>query len=63
MMRAILSIYLAAAVALAAVALGAACRRDAATPGQAAASEAPTLDVTSWTEQSELYMEHPPLVA
>ena len=58
MMRAILSIYLATAVAL-----GAACRRDAATPGQAAAGEAPTLDVTSWTEQSELYMEHPPLVA
>jgi membrane fusion protein, heavy metal efflux system len=28
-----------------------------------AAAEAPTLDVTSWTDKSELYMEHPPLVA
>jgi cobalt-zinc-cadmium efflux system membrane fusion protein len=25
--------------------------------------EAPTLDVTSWTEKTELYMEYPPLVA
>ena len=23
----------------------------------------PTLDVTSWTDKSELFMEHPPLVA
>jgi membrane fusion protein, heavy metal efflux system len=26
-------------------------------------SEPPTLDVTSWTDKSELFMEHPPLVA
>lgn len=26
-------------------------------------AEAPTLDVTSWTDTSELFMEHPPLVA
>jgi membrane fusion protein, heavy metal efflux system len=25
--------------------------------------EAPTLDVTSWTDKTELFMEHPPLVA
>lgn len=35
-----------------------ACRR-AATPPEA---EPPTLDVTSWTASSELFMEHPPLV-
>src|SRR6185369_848935 len=28
-----------------------------------AAAETPTLDVTSWTDKSELFMEHPPLVA
>ena len=45
-----------------ALASSAACRRtDAPTPGQQA--EAPTLYVTSWTDQTELYMEHPPLVA
>ncbi len=45
-----------------ALASSAACRRtDAPAPGQQ--SEAPTLDVTSWTDQTELYMEHPPLVA
>jgi RND family efflux transporter MFP subunit len=27
------------------------------------ASEPPTLDVTSWTDKTELFMEHPPLVA
>src|SRR5512134_3233591 len=26
-------------------------------------AEPPTLDVTSWTDKSELFMEHPPLVA
>ncbi len=31
-------------------------------PPQAEA-EAPTLDITSWTEKTELFMEHPPLVA
>ena len=45
-----------------ALASSAACRRtDGPAPGSQA--EAPTLDVTSWTEQTELYMEHPPLVA
>jgi len=39
---------------------GNACRR-AAPP--AAAEAAPTLDVTSWTDQTELFMEYPPLVA
>lgn len=29
---------------------------------ETAPAEAPTLDVTSWTERSELYMEYPPLV-
>lgn len=29
----------------------------------AAEAEAPTLDVTSWTDKTELFMEHPPLVA
>src|SRR5262249_27889707 len=33
------------------------------TPPQPAAPEAETLDVTSWTDQTELFMEHPPLVA
>ena len=28
-----------------------------------AGAEPPTLDVTSWTDKSELFMEHPPLVA
>ena len=28
-----------------------------------ATAEPPTLDVTSWTEKTELFMEHPPLVA
>jgi RND family efflux transporter MFP subunit len=35
-------------------------------PGDAvegAGNELPTLDVTTWTEKTELYMEHPPLVA
>lgn len=33
------------------------------TSPQPAAPEAETLDVTSWTDQTELFMEHPPLVA
>ncbi len=37
----------------------AACRSEA-TP---AATEMPTLDVTDWTENTELFMEYPPLVA
>ena len=36
-----------------------ACGGDAAPPE----SEAPTLDVTSWTDKTELFMEYPPLVA
>jgi membrane fusion protein, heavy metal efflux system len=32
-------------------------------PAKAGSPEPPTLDVTSWTELSELYMEYPPLVA
>ena len=42
--------------------LPAACSR-AGTPPAQGASAAPTLDVTSWTDKSELFMEHPPLVA
>ena len=42
--------------------LAAACSRNAAPVSQAQA-EAPTLDETSWTDKTELYMEHPPLVA
>jgi len=39
--------------------LAASCNRQPAP----AAPEAPTLDVTSWTDKSELFMEYPPLVA
>jgi RND family efflux transporter MFP subunit len=46
-------------VLTAAVWLTAGCNR----PAEAPAAEPPTLDVTSWTETSELFMEHPPLVA
>jgi cobalt-zinc-cadmium efflux system membrane fusion protein len=44
-----------------ATALLAGCRRAAPPAGEAA--EPPTLDVTSWTPATELFMEHPPLVA
>ena len=37
----------------------AACRSEARPP----APETPTLDVTDWTEKTELFMEYPPLVA
>ena len=37
-----------------------ACGRSA--PNQRAEAEMPTLDVTHWTEQTELFMEYPPLV-
>ena len=47
------------AVVLLAVGLTAACG----TPPPAAPPEVPTLDVTSWTGSSELFMEYPPLVA
>lgn len=43
-------------IAVAAVACG---REEAAAPEQ----EVPTLDVTHWTEKTELFMEYPPLVA
>jgi cobalt-zinc-cadmium efflux system membrane fusion protein len=39
--------------------LGAACRRTAEAPKP----ETPSLNVTDWTEKTELYMEYPPLVA
>ena len=42
--------------------LTAACGRSD-TPGGAPEAELPTLDVTSWTDRSELFMEYPPLVA
>jgi RND family efflux transporter MFP subunit len=45
-----------------AVALGAACRQPTTAAGHGSSGEAPTLDVTSWTQQTELYMEYPPLV-
>lgn len=48
------------AVALAA-ALIAGCNR-AAAPAAKTEAEPPTLDITSWTDKTELYMEHPPLV-
>ena len=38
------------------------CSRSGDAPA-ASAVEPPTLDVTSWTDKSELFMEHPPLVA
>jgi len=41
------------------LAMTAACGGDAPTPE----AEAPTLDVTSWTDKTELFMEYPPLVA
>ena len=37
-----------------------ACQRDASPAGD---EEPPTLVVTSWTDASELFMEHPPFVA
>jgi nitrous oxide reductase accessory protein NosL len=41
--------------------LAAACSRSAKPPQ--AQPKPPTLDETSWTSMTELYMEHPPLVA
>ena len=46
-----------------AVLVSPACRRAATTDGASEKPETPTLDVTSWTAQTELFMEHPPLVA
>jgi hypothetical protein len=48
----------AASLALTVVLAG--CGGDAVEPPPA---EAPTLDITTWTDRSELFMEHPPLVA
>jgi membrane fusion protein, heavy metal efflux system len=45
------------------VIVSAACRPSSPGDASKAAHEAPTLDATSWTGQTELYMEHPPLVA
>jgi len=46
-----------------AIALSLACRQGTTSTGQDSPAEPPTLDVTSWTERTELFMEHPPLVA
>ena len=48
------------AFALIALAAAVACGRAAPVEGP---PEPPTLDVTSWTPRTELFMEHPPLVA
>jgi RND family efflux transporter MFP subunit len=42
--------------------LAAACGRGD-TPDAAVEAELPTLDITTWTDRSELFMEYPPLVA
>jgi RND family efflux transporter MFP subunit len=55
MMRKRRSVYLAAMLA---VAVGACSRAS-----EPASNEPPTLNVTHWTERTELYMEYPPLVA
>jgi RND family efflux transporter MFP subunit len=49
--------YMTAALAAACLSVG--CIRRVEPP----AAEAPSLDVTSWTEKTELFMEYPPLVA
>ena len=54
-MRNVIGIALAAAVVVG-------CNRAGATEDKPAA-EPPTLDETSWTDKTELFMEHPPLVA
>jgi len=52
--------YLLSAILIGTLAGG--CTRGGDAPAGPAA-ETPTLDVTSWTDKSELYMENPPLVA
>jgi cobalt-zinc-cadmium efflux system membrane fusion protein len=47
------------ALLLVTASLAASCGREAAEPE----AELPTLDVTHWTEKTELFMEYPPLVA
>src|SRR5687768_13043095 len=39
------------------------CRREAAPEPAPAENEPPTIAVTTWTSKTELFMEHPPLVA
>lgn len=56
-MRRLLNLALCVGIAL----LATACGRDAAAPAEEA--ELPTLDVTRWTDKTELFMEYPPLVA
>src|SRR5919108_1992195 len=46
-------------VPLVILAMSAACGGDATAPE----AEVPTLDVTNWTDKTELFMEYPPLVA
>jgi cobalt-zinc-cadmium efflux system membrane fusion protein len=46
-------------VAVLSTGLGAACRRTAEVPK----ADAPSLNLTNWTEKTELYLEYPPLVA
>lgn len=45
--------------AVCATGVGAACRQSTVTPK----AESPSLNVTDWTDRTELYMEYPPLVA
>ena len=44
------------------VALAPGCSRGV-QPASGPNAETPTLDITNWTGKSELFMEHPPLVA
>ena len=55
-MKRVLNVGLCLTVACVAIA----CGRQATAPEEA---ELPTLDVTSWTDKTELFMEYPPLVA
>lgn len=52
-------VWLVGAFCLVSVACLSTCSREAAPP---APEEPPSLDVTSWTDKTELYMEYPPLV-
>ncbi len=53
-----MSVRTSLACLLAALMAGSGCCRTAAPAAEPA--EPPTLDVTHWTRQSELFMEHPP---
>jgi membrane fusion protein, heavy metal efflux system len=50
-------------IVLAVAFVASACGRGPADQSATPAGEAPTLDVTSWTAQTELFMEYPPLAA